>query len=257
MKKENWVRGMVAVISFAMGIGIFNASLGSSEDRLTIKDGSGNTVIVMNDTGGIGLGTTPQARIDSWSSMPGRVDFGFGGIGGGNLEAYSKSYAGREGQFKFIYGGGDFGSVVYTHYNGTNWADMMILDKDGQLVMFGGAYTNGYQWIDASSRAYKENIRDLDVDEAMKTLEELNPIKFNYKANSKETHVGFIAEDVPAMVATQDRKGMSPMDVVAVLTKVVQEQQKTIAELSERLKEIEGNLRQEGAPTSASNELGK
>jgi len=29
-------------------------------------------------------------------------------------------------------------------------------------------------------------------------------------------------------VATKDRKGLSPMDVVAVLTKVVQEQQRTI-----------------------------
>jgi hypothetical protein len=75
----------------------------------------------------------------------------------------------------------------------------------------------------------------------MDTLKELSPVKFNYKADSKETHVGFISEDVPALVATSDRKGMSPMDVVAVLTKVVQGQQKTIAELSERLKELERN----------------
>ena len=77
----------------------------------------------------------------------------------------------------------------------------------------------------------------------MDTLKELSPVKFNYKADSKETHVGFISEDVPALVATSDRKGMSPMDVVAVLTKVVQEQQKTIAELSEKLKELERSLK--------------
>jgi hypothetical protein len=35
--------------------------------------------------------------------------------------------------------------------------------------------------------------------------------------------VGFIAEDVPDLVSTKDRKGLSPMDIVAVLTKVVQE----------------------------------
>jgi len=39
--------------------------------------------------------------------------------------------------------------------------------------------------------------------------------------------VGFIAEDVPALVATKDRKRLSPMDIVAVITRVVQEQQKT------------------------------
>jgi len=40
-------------------------------------------------------------------------------------------------------------------------------------------------------------------------------------------------------VATKDRKGMSSMDVVAVLAKVVQEQQKTIAELSKKMAELE------------------
>jgi uncharacterized coiled-coil protein SlyX len=40
-------------------------------------------------------------------------------------------------------------------------------------------------------------------------------------------------------VAAKDRKGMSPMDVVAVLTKVVQEQQKTIAQLQERIAKLE------------------
>ena len=47
-------------------------------------------------------------------------------------------------------------------------------------------------------------------------------------------------------MATKDRKGLSPMDVVAVLTKVVQdqktlleEQQRTITELSARVAELE------------------
>jgi len=48
--------------------------------------------------------------------------------------------------------------------------------------------------------------------------------------------VGFIAEDVPDLVATEDRKGM---DVVAVLTKVVQDQQKTIEEFSRKVSALE------------------
>ena len=35
---------------------------------------------------------------------------------------------------------------------------------------------------------------------------------------------GFIAEEVPELISTKDRKGLSSMDIVAVLTKVVQEQ---------------------------------
>ena len=41
-------------------------------------------------------------------------------------------------------------------------------------------------------------------------------------------------EPVPNfLIATKDRKGLSPMDIVAVLTKVVQEQQKVIKEQKE------------------------
>ena len=39
---------------------------------------------------------------------------------------------------------------------------------------------------------------------------------------------GFIAEDVPDLVATGDRKGLSSMEMTAVLVKVVQKQQKMI-----------------------------
>ncbi len=47
--------------------------------------------------------------------------------------------------------------------------------------------------------------------------------------------MGFIAEDVPELVATSDRQGLSAMDIVAVLTKVVQEQQQKIEQLEARL----------------------
>ena len=47
--------------------------------------------------------------------------------------------------------------------------------------------------------------------------------------------LGFIAEDVPGLVASTDRISLSTMDIVAVLTRVVQEQQQKIAELEKRL----------------------
>ena len=52
--------------------------------------------------------------------------------------------------------------------------------------------------------------------------------------------MGFIAEDVPDLVATKDRKALSPMDIVAVLTRVVKEQQKTIAALAAKIEALEG-----------------
>jgi len=68
----------------------------------------------------------------------------------------------------------------------------------------------------------------------MTALRELQPTRFNYKVDKQEECVGFIAADVPELLANKDRNGLSPMDIVAVLTKVVQEQQKKIEALEAR-----------------------
>ena len=109
-----------------------------------------------------------------------------------------------------------------------------------KLEITGGAYCDGGAWMPGSSREYKENIIGLTLSEATDALMELNPVKFNYKeSKTKEDYIGFIAEDVPQLVATKERKSVSPMDVVAVLTKVVQQQQKTIARLEEKIEKLE------------------
>ena len=104
------------------------------------------------------------------------------------------------------------------------------------LQMGSGAHvTAAGVWTDASSRDYKENIRDLTYEEAKLALSELTPSKFNYKVDKDDEYLGFIAEDVPDLVATKDRKGLSPMDIVAVLTKVVQQQQAIVERQQEKI----------------------
>jgi len=106
-----------------------------------------------------------------------------------------------------------------------------------------GAYcTSGGVWHSASSREYKENIRNLTAEEAMATLVELNPVRFNYKVDKEDEYVGFISEDVPELVASKDRKGMTAMDIVAVLTKVAQEQQKAIQEQQKTISELKKEI---------------
>lgn len=95
-------------------------------------------------------------------------------------------------------------------------------------------------WQNASSREYKENIQTLAAEKAIDALKSLEPVVYNYKVNG-EKHVGFIAEDVPDLVATSDRKSLSPMDIVAVLTKVVQEQNRTIEALSAKVDKLENS----------------
>ena len=87
----------------------------------------------------------------------------------------------------------------------------------------------------SQARVFGENIEKLAADEAIATLEGLEPVHFNYRSDRDESYIGFIAEDVPDLVATSDREGLSAMDIVAVLTKVVQEQQKQIEALEARL----------------------
>jgi hypothetical protein len=99
-----------------------------------------------------------------------------------------------------------------------------------------GAYCDGGVWTDGSSREYKEHILELSLEDAQAALEALEPVTYNYKADGEEMYVGFVAEDVPDLVATKERTGVSPMDIVAVLTKVVQNQEREIELLK---KEIE------------------
>jgi len=117
------------------------------------------------------------------------------------------------------------------------------LNSDNSLSMASGATcTAAGVWTNASSKELKENIRSLTATDALNTLYGLNPVIYNYKVDKAEDYVGFLAEDAPELVATNDRKGMSPMDVVAVLTKVVQEQQESIKKQEQNISELKKEI---------------
>jgi hypothetical protein len=118
---------------------------------------------------------------------------------------------------------------------GGSWK--MQLNSNGNLYMRDGGSYDG-TWNNASSRELKENIEPINSTEAFDTLENLEPVKYNYIKDKEERHAGFIAEDVPDLVATNSRKNISTMDIVAVLTKVVKEQQSKITEQEKVIKEL-------------------
>ncbi len=122
-------------------------------------------------------------------------------------------------------------ALVFYTANSTekNPSERMRIIADGTLQFPGGATCNGTTWANASTREAKKNIEPLSVDVALQTLGGLDPVTFEYKdATTPDGHVGFIAEDVPEIVAMPDRKGLVTMDIVGVLTAVVKEQQKLI-----------------------------
>ncbi len=122
---------------------------------------------------------------------------------------------------------------VMNFFNPAVRGNVMTLTTTGNLSIT-GVFAQG------SSRELKENITELSSKEALETLADLSPVKFKYKADTEKVqHIGFIAEDVPELVATPDRKRLSSMDIVGVLTKAVQEQQQTILALAEKVKALE------------------
>ena len=108
----------------------------------------------------------------------------------------------------------------------------------------GARVTSGGQFQNASSRQSKERIQDLTDSEAAEVVSKLEPVRFAYKADPEENQVGFIAEDVPDLVATKDRKTLAAMGIVAALTKVVQQQQETVQQQQAAILELSAKVAQ-------------
>lgn len=105
------------------------------------------------------------------------------------------------------------------------------------LHVVGNAIISGNLEL-ASSREIKHAIENLDLSDAVSALLDLQPVSYRYNHLPDQTTLGFIAEDVPDLVASESRKSLKPMDIVAVLTKVVQEQQMQIQTLSEKVERL-------------------
>ncbi|MEZ6065766.1 MAG: tail fiber domain-containing protein [Planctomycetaceae bacterium] len=119
------------------------------------------------------------------------------------------------------------------------------------LLRVGNATCNGSVWANASSRELKQDITPLTTAAAREAVMSLAPVTYAYKAEPGEQHVGFIAEDVPALVAMPDGKTLSSMDIVAALTKVVQEQERELETSREKQATLEARLQALEAQLSA------
>jgi len=228
------------------------------EDRFVVTDTDDQEVFTVGDggavsmTGNVAIGaTSSEVPLLVQTSETGhlatffRTSDGDAEIQiGGETADYKAAVIGfnKSGKYYYmsVYGLG-YNRLVF---NSSGYLGVGTTSPSYPLQMRSGAYvTTGGVWTNASSREFKTDIKQLTAEKAMDTLTELKPVEFAYKADSQEKHVGFIAEDAPELVASKDKKGMSSMDVVAVLTKVVQEQQATIAELSRRLAVVERGVK--------------
>jgi len=119
---------------------------------------------------------------------------------------------------------------VTSHYSNTKV-------KMGGVTVF----ENGHL-VTSSSRTLKTNIKALDSKQALEAFRELQPVSYRYKAQKSEPVVGFIAEDIPELVSMPSRKTYDSAEIVALLTKVVQEQDKTLTETKTELKKAQEKI---------------
>jgi uncharacterized protein YgiM (DUF1202 family) len=189
---------------------------------------------IYDDGNQVGIGTTsPKQRLEVNGSI--------------QIHEQNSSVAG----LMITQSSGDTGYIMHNRAStltiGAGSVDRITVDRDGNVgigvsrpthpleVSSGAHVTAGGVWTNSSSREKKENIEVLEADVATGALMSLQPVLLNYRNEVGEEYVGFIAEDVPDLVAVGDRDALSSMDIVAVLTRVVQEQQRKIKELEERL----------------------
>jgi hypothetical protein len=189
---------------------------------------------IFDDGNFVGIGTTePKQRLEVNGSI--------------QIHEQNSSVAG----LMITQSSGDTGYVLHNRAStltiGAGSVDRLTIDRNGNvgfsverpghpIEMASGAHvTAGGVWTNSSSRARKKDIAELSLEDALQALAKLEPVQYRYTNGDSETYVGFIAEDVPELVAMDDRTSLSTMDIVAVLTRVVQEQQQRIAELEERL----------------------
>jgi hypothetical protein len=234
--------------NYALAQGRAGRTFLNSPQMLDFRVGNFTKMVVAGD-GRVGIGTTsPEATLHVAAGADVTPTGGgflvIGSTVGASLGLDDNEILARDrGAVSTLHLQSD-GGDVWIHSKGGG-ATVMI-KGDGRLgvgtadpahpihIGAGAHCFGGREWRNASSIAHKRDVEALPIEDALAALRELRPVTFRY-VDHDEARAGFIAEEVPELLATGDRKSLSPMEIVAVLTRVVQDQQRQIRELSERL----------------------
>jgi hypothetical protein len=220
-----------------------------------------NTGLVANTTftPTVSMIITPQGNVGIGASSPAsKLD-----IFGGNYDVYNS-----EGDFRI--GNGTYRLKFGVATGGTGAGDVRINAVGGtnRLIMGGGGYdvlclnttnalpytdnysslgTSGNRWkivyavngtINTSDARLKNNIQELHY--GLKSILELKPVFFTWKDDeSGKRRIGLIAQDVEKVISevvdkgtdTAQTLGINYSEMVPILIKAIQEQQKEIDEL--------------------------
>lgn len=220
MKPVNMKHAANLPIAFAIAIAA-STSVNAVETKTQDVDMAGYKMIL---NAADSTGVVPSLR----GSGNGRADIGWGGAGGGNLEAYSKSHASRPGEFKFIYGGGaSTGKIVFTHYNGSGWSNTAAIDPSGN--MFVGGTLNATEVVVQSTLDWPDYVFESDYG-----LMPLSQIDAYIKEN------GHLPETPTAADVASGGVGLGEMS--ATLLKKVEELTLHVIDLEKRNQELSARI---------------
>jgi len=198
------------------------------------------------------------------------------GISGTNygVAGYSTSSAGIYGQATSGYGvyGKTTGSGYAGYFSGKTWfsggpvgiistnnagltintsnSNCLVLNNTGNTYATiwddtGANLSYTGNWNNASDKSKKKNIKDIKY--GLKETLMLKPVSFTWKKTGEED-IGFIAQDVKRVIpevvhGAEGNLSLSYGQMAALLTKAIQEQQKTISELKSKNDKLEARLK--------------
>ncbi len=138
----------------------------------------------------------------------------------------------------------DFGNTNSLIFNGSTFYP--AFDNTVNLGLIGKRFAALYAvngTIQTSDRRFKKNIQALPY--GLKQIMQLNPVIYDWKDDSDTDKIGFIAQELKEVIpnvvkgSEETQYGVNYAELVPVLTKAIQQQQKQIEVLQQQIEHLE------------------
>jgi len=157
----------------------------------------------------------------------------------------STSAAGTNG---LHFGSAGTSAIISASGTGNTWHTYSTSTNSYNFIVGANGTVSYVSLNQLSDEREKENIVDIPV--GLEAVKQLRPCQFDWKAAEQGTNVyGFIAQEVESVIPTivseykksdtETRKSIKHVDLIAVLTKAMQEQQAMIETLEARITALE------------------
>ena len=118
---------------------------------------------------------------------------------------------------------------------GGNLPTDVFIRRCGPRCLDASATITADAFIVRTPARLNDDVVPLSAAEAADAVQQLNPVTYVSRDAQNDRRVGFIDENLPNALGASVGEGMSPMELLALLTKVVQQQQTRIDALERQL----------------------